>query len=229
MSRVHVILATALLGMTALTACSSNSDTPGSAATAHDSSKPSAFSPVPKPITKDLPQAALTQALLGNGETLPGWSLHDSKQVMEGQYCNTNDAKAAPQGWIRSSDASYEYNGSTRNMTDVDICLFDTAENAHRAYLAVKGKETKKEQAPKPAVGDESTLVLNPGAASDSVYAYSRSGRVNIRVRMDGANGGDPSGAQATLSATLKRLQQLQDGQPATARATDEKVAVPGT
>ncbi|MFD7334889.1 hypothetical protein ACFV98_02650 [Streptomyces violascens] len=228
MSRVRVILATALVGMTALTACSSSSNSPSSASSTQDGGKP-VSSPAPRPITKDLPQAALTQALLGDGETLPGWSLHGDKKVMKGEYCNTSDAHSAPPGWVRSSDASYEYNGSTRNMTYVEICLFDTAENAHRAYLAGKGKETNKEQAPKPPVGDESTLVLNPGAADDAVYGFSRSGKANIRVRVEGGTGGDPSGAQATLSATLKRLQQLQDGKPATARASDEQVAVPGT
>ncbi|WP_329394679.1 hypothetical protein [Streptomyces melanogenes] len=230
MPRVRVTLATAFVAMIALSSCSSSGDEPGSTPGAPAGGKPTAASPAPKPITKPLPQAALTQALLGDGETLPGWSLHGDKSVVEdGQYCNTSHNDSAPRGWMRGSDASYEYNGSTRNMTHVHICLFDTVENAHAAYLAWKGTEASKEQPLKPPVGDESTLVINPGLSDDTVYGFSRSGRANIRVRVEGGTGGDPSGAQATLAATLKRLQQLQDGKPATVRASDEQVAVPGT
>ncbi|GAA3196674.1 MULTISPECIES: hypothetical protein [Streptomyces] len=210
MSRVRVALAAALAGMAALTACSSSNDTPAS-------------SPTPKPITKDLTQADLTQALLGDGETLPGYSLHGAKSTTEGQYCNATDDDSTPKGWARGSDVDYEYNGSTLNMASVHICLFDSAQDAHSTYTAWKGNETNKQQHLKHPVGDESTLVINPGASDDSVYGYSRSGKVNIRVKIDGATGGDPSGAEVMLSATLKRLQQLQDGKPATVTAADEQ------
>ncbi|MFE9454170.1 hypothetical protein [Streptomyces sp. NPDC006739] len=74
-------------------------------------------------------------------------------------------------------------------------------------------------------MGDESTLVVNPGLSDDSVYGYVRSGRVNIRVRIEGGTAGDPSGTQAMLAATLKRLQQLQDGKAATVTVADEQTA----
>ncbi|MFF9157657.1 hypothetical protein ACF1AB_36170 [Streptomyces sp. NPDC014846] len=220
MSRVRAALATALVGLTTLTACSSSSDKPDSASSGN---KPASSSPAPKPIAKELSQAHLTQALLGDGETLPGYTLHGGKSTTEGQYCSKTDADSAPKGWVRGSDADYEYNGSTINMASLHICLFDTAEDAHSAYVSWKGHETNKEQKPKQPVGDENTLVINPGASDDSVYGYLRSGRVNVRVKIDGATGGDPSGAQAMLSATLKRLQQLQDGKPATVTAADEQ------
>ncbi|WP_328314313.1 hypothetical protein OG432_31285 [Streptomyces sp. NBC_00442] len=222
MSRVRLALLTTLVGTAALTACSSGggSSAPSSAS---DGNK-HLSSPAPKPITKELSQAAITQSLPGYGEMTRGWSPHGDKKVIKGEYCNVRDAESAPKGWIRGGDASYEYNGSTRNMSYVDICLFDTAENAHTSYVARKGTETAKEQSPTAPVGDESTLVVNPGASEDSVYGYSRSGRVVVRVRVEGGTGDDPSGAQATLAATLKRLQQLQDGRPATARAVDEQV-----
>ncbi|MFG2141891.1 hypothetical protein [Streptomyces sp. NPDC048650] len=223
MSRVRIALATALVGMAALTACSSSGDKPSSAAGGPDGDKP-VSSPAPKPITKDLAQAAITQALLGDGETLPGWALHGDKDVTDGEYCNTTEADSSPKGWVRGGDTSYEYNGSTRNMAFVNICLFDTAKDAHNAYTKWKGTEASKEQSTKPPVGEESTLVINPGVSEDSVYGFSRSGKVNIRVKIDGGTAGDPSGAQAMLAATLKRLQQLQDGKPATVTATDEQV-----
>lgn len=74
-----------------------------------------------------------------------------------------------------------------------------------------------------------SSYGVSRGACDDTVHGLARSGKANIRVRVGGGRGGDPSGAQATLSATLKRFQQLQDGKPAPVRAADEKVAVPGT
>ncbi|MFI1201666.1 hypothetical protein ACH4VR_19805 [Streptomyces sp. NPDC020883] len=208
--------------MAALTACSSGGDKPSSTSSAPDGSR-SGSSRASKPITKDLAQAGITQALLGDGETLPGWSLHGNKEVGKGESCNTSENDTTPKGWVRGGRAAYEYKGSTRNMAFVHICLFDTAESAHSAYVAWKGTEASKEQPAKPPVGDESTLVINPGASTDSIYGFSRSGRANIRVKIDGGNGGDPSGAQAMLTATLKRLQQIQDGQSATITASDEQ------
>ncbi|MFK0294307.1 hypothetical protein ACIQU6_28075 [Streptomyces sp. NPDC090442] len=222
MSHLRVaFFAIALAGTVTLTACSSGSDAPSSASGTPDGGK-SASSPAPKPITTSVPQAKLTQALLDDGETLPGWSLHGTKRVAKGYSCNTSGTDSAPKGWVRGSQSAYEYKGSTKNMAFVNICLFDTAENAHSAYVAWKGTEKNKQQAPTTSVGEESTLVLNPGLSEDSVYGYSRSGKVDIRVRIDGGNGGDPSGAQAMLTATLKRLQQLEAGNPATITAPDE-------
>lgn len=224
MPRIRLTLATALVGMTALTACSSGGDGPAPTdGTQKKEDKPAA---APRPITEELSQAHLSQALLGDGETLPGWTLHDDKSVTDGQYCNgTQGDDSVPAGWVRGSDASYEYNGSTVDMTHLRICLFKTAEDAHRQYVAWKGTETSKQQKPKVPVGDENTLVINPGLSEDSVYGYVRSGKVNIEVRTEGGTAGDPSGTQAVLVATLKRLQELQDGKPATVTAPDEQAA----
>ncbi|MFF8657542.1 hypothetical protein [Streptomyces huasconensis] len=142
MSRVRVALVAVLAGTAALAACSSSSsDKPESAS---GGGKP-VSSPAPKPITKNLSQAHLTQALLGDGEVLPGYTVHDSKSVTEGQYCNEADDDSIPKGWVRGSDVNYEYNGSTINMASLDICLFDTADEAHSAYTAWKGDETSKQ------------------------------------------------------------------------------------
>ncbi|MFJ9574947.1 hypothetical protein ACIRQF_00985 [Streptomyces sp. NPDC101191] len=227
MSRARAILLTALVGISALTACSSGThpSDPGSG-TQQNGDDPAAAAPAPKPITKELSQAHITQALLGNGETLPGWTLHGDKSVTEGQYCNgASEADSAPAGWIRGGDSSYEYNGSTINMAFIHICVFTSADAAHRQYTEWKGTETSKQQVPKRPVGDENTLVVNPGASEDSVYGYVRSGKASIEVRIEGGAAGDPSGAQAMLAATLKRLQQLQDGHPATVAASDEQAA----
>ncbi|MFF4551093.1 hypothetical protein [Streptomyces sp. NPDC001435] len=225
MSRARVTLVTALVGIAALTACSSSSDKPAPGSGTHNGDEP-VSAPAPKPITKELTQAQITQALLGDGETLPGWSLHGDKSVTEGQYCNgTEEADSAPAGWVRGGDSSYEYNGSTNNMAYIDICLFKSADDARRQYTTWKGTETSKQQNPKRPVGDENTLVINPGLSDDSVYGYVRSGKVNIQVRIEGGTEGDPSGTQAMLTATLKRLQQLQDGKAATVTAPDEQAA----
>lgn len=221
MSRVRLALVTALAGITVLTACSSSSDGPDSASSPKGGDKPAA--PAAKPITQEISQAHLTQALLGDGENLPGYSLHGDKNVTDGQYCNgADDANSAPSGWVRGADSSYEYNGSTVNMAHVSICLFDSADAAHSQYTTWKGSETSKQQTPKKPVGDENTLVA---VGDDSFYGYVRSGKATIQVRIEGGAAGDPSGAQTMLAATLTRLQQLQDGNAATVTATDEQAA----
>ncbi|MGW3208373.1 hypothetical protein [Streptomyces sp. NPDC001135] len=226
MPRARVTLVTALFGIAALTACSSSSDKPAARSGTTQNGDEPVSAPAPKPITKELPQGQITQALLGDGENLPGWSLHGDKSVTEGQYCNgTKEADSAPAGWVRGGDSSYEYNGSTDNMAYIEICLFKSADDARRQYTTWKGTETSKQQNPKKPVGNENTLVINPGLSDDSVYGYVRSGKVDIRVRIEGGTAGDPSGAQAMLAATLKRLQQLQDGKAATATAPDEQAA----
>lgn len=222
MSRARVTLVFALVGTAALTACSS-SDKPAPGSGKENGDKP-VSAPAPKPITKGLTQAQITQALLGDGETLPGWSLHGDKSVTEGQYCNgTKEANSAPAGWVRGGDSSYEYNGSTNNMAFINICFFKSADDAHRQYTTWKGTETSKQQTPQKPMGDENALVINPGLSDDSVYGYVRSGKVNIRVRIEGGTAGDPSSTQAMLAATVKRLQQLQEGKAATVTALDEQ------
>lgn len=210
--------------MAALTACSSDHTTSHASGAASDGKAPPA---APEPITKDIPQGAITRALMGDGEALPEYSLHGDKGVSEGQYCNVTDADAPPKGWVRGGDASYEYQGSTLNMADVRICLLDSTENAQALYSALKGTKDKA-QAPTKAIGDESALLVNPGGTEDYIKGYSRSGKAVIEIRLDGGAGAgqDPSGTQAMLAATLKRLEQVQSGQQATATAAEEQGSI---
>jgi hypothetical protein len=195
-----------LLGIAALTSCSS--DTSGEDAD--------------KPITKQLGQSEIAQALPGSGEVLSGWEPYKGKRVTkDATYCTSSNSAAAPKGWVRGGSAWFIYDGSTDNMMDIGICLYDTAENSKAAYGAWRGKESDKEKALKKQVGEESVLVINPGLSDDTTYALSRSGNVNIRVKIDGT-GGDTTGAEDVLAATLKRLQQVQDGERATATAADQ-------
>ncbi|MFF1684916.1 MULTISPECIES: hypothetical protein [unclassified Streptomyces] len=89
----------------------------------------------------------------------------------------------------------------------------------------MEGHRDKQAADPAKPVGDENTLVVNPGAADDAVYGYVRSDKADIRVRIEGGTAGDPSGTQAMLPAPLKRLPQLQDRKPATLTANDEQVS----
>ncbi|WP_189969560.1 hypothetical protein [Streptomyces violascens] len=209
MSRTGTAALVALLGIAALTSCSSdNSDS-----SAQESDKP---------ITKQLAQGEISQALPGTGEVISGWEAYEGKRVTsEGTSCTASGATAAAKGWVRGGSAWFTYNGSTANMMDVAVCLYDSAENSKDAYGAWRGKESSKEQDLKKKVGEESVLVANPGLSKDTVYAFSRSGNVNIRVKVEGT-GGDRTGAQDVLAATLKRLQQVQDGERPTATAAEQ-------
>ncbi|MGA4847576.1 hypothetical protein ACOBQB_15425 [Streptomyces sp. G5(2025)] len=216
----------AVLATVALAACSADEE-PGSAK--KHSGAENAGRAVAKPITEDLPQGAITQALMGDGEALPEYSLHGDKSVMDTVYCNAQDAKGAPKGWVRGGDASYEYQGSTLNMAHVYICLLDSPADAHAVYTAMKGSEDKPRKPSKP-IGDESALFVNPNGTEDYITGISRSGKAVIEVRLSGGAGAgeDPTGTEAMLAATLKRLQQVQDGKPVTATAAQEKAAVAG-
>ncbi|MBB5122113.1 hypothetical protein AF335_08710 [Streptomyces eurocidicus] len=206
MSRMRTTVLTVALGTLALTSCSSGSEEEAA-----------------KPITTQLGQGELTQAVPGQGELIPGFAPYHAKDVIsKAEYCAREDK--SPKGWVRGSEGSYLYNGSTTNMMEVSICLYDTAEHAESAYKEWKGKEPDKEQAPKKAVGDETALVVNPGLSESSVYGFTRSGVVTIRVKVDGA-GGDTTGTRDMLATTLKRLQQVQDGKRATATAAEEAKA----
>ncbi|MER0477393.1 hypothetical protein ABR737_03275 [Streptomyces sp. Edi2] len=208
MSRTGTAVLVALLGIAALTSCSSDS----SDKSGQESDKP---------ITKQLAQGEISQALPGTGEVISGWEPYKGKRVTsEATYC-TASGGTAPKGWVRGGSAWFDYNGSTDNMMDVGICLYDSAENSKAAYAAWRGKESSKEQGLKKKVGEESVLVTNSGLSKDTVYAFSRSGNVNIRVKVEGT-GGDSTGAQDVLAATLKRLQQVQDGERPTATAAEQ-------
>ncbi|WP_424892180.1 hypothetical protein [Streptomyces sp. XH2] len=206
-TRIAATAFTAVLGLTALTGCSST-----------DSEDEAG-----KPLTKQFEQGEITQALPGAGEVLPRWEPYKGKRVTsEGQYCTKSEQKgASPKGWMRGGSAWFIYDGSTDNMMDIDICQFDTPEDAKSAYTAWKGTESNKERAPKKPVGEESVFVMNPGLSENEIHGFIRSGTVNIRITLQGA-GEDTTGMQDMLAATLKRLQQVQDGKRATATAGDE-------
>ncbi|MCD9144932.1 hypothetical protein [Streptomyces albireticuli] len=202
MSRMRTTALATALGVLALTSCSSGSDEES------------------KPITKQLGQGELTQAVPGVGELIPGWEPYRAKgEISKAEYCADKDK--SPKGWVRGSEGTYMYKGSTNNMMQVSICLFDTPENAKSSYTEWKGKESDKEEALKKKVGDESVLVVNPGLSKDNVYGFSRSGVVTIRVTFD-YPGGDTTGTQDMLATTLKRLQQVQDGKRATATVAEQ-------
>ncbi|MFD8706600.1 hypothetical protein ACFV1W_29025 [Kitasatospora sp. NPDC059648] len=208
MSRTRTTVLTVLLGVTALTSCSSGSGEETGTG---------------KPITKQLAQGDITQALPGNGEMPKGWSLHHDKGVSEsGEYCSggQGEREKSPKGWTRGGSTSYEFNGSTDNMMYVQICQFDSPEDAKNAYASWKrgkGDNDQTEQATKSKVGEESAVILR----EPSAYAYSRTGTVNIEVRVEESKG-DTTGVEDTLAAIVKRLQQVQDGKRATDTAADE-------
>ncbi|MFI0742796.1 hypothetical protein ACH4PU_32645 [Streptomyces sp. NPDC021100] len=207
MSRERIVaaFAAAPLILVGLTGCSS------------DSADESGIS-----LTKQFSQGEIAQALPGDGEVLPGWESYRGKRVIsEGMYCTESANDASPKGWVRGGSAWFILNGSTKNMMEIDVCTFDTPNNAKSAYTAWKGTEPDKEKAPIKAVGDEAVLVVNPGLSKNSVEGFSRSGHVNIRVKVQGT-GGDTTGTQDMLAAVLGRLQQVQDGKRATVTAGDE-------
>ncbi|MFE7485777.1 hypothetical protein [Streptomyces sp. NPDC057552] len=196
----------ALLGVTVLTSCSS------------DNSEGDAD----KPVTKQLSQGEISQALPGTGDVISGWESYKGKrETKEAGYCTASGSTVTPEGWVRGGSAWFAHDGSTNDMMDVSVCLYNTAQHSKAAYAAWRGGEADKEQDLGKPVGEESVLVTNPGRSEGSLSAFSRSGNVNIRVKIDGT-AGDSTGAQDVLAATLKRLQQVQDGQRATATAAEQ-------
>ncbi len=202
MPRTRTSALTVLLSIAALTSCSSGGSD----------------GDVGKPITKQLDQGQIMQALPGSGEVIREWDPYKGKRVSKADDCALVDSPA-PKGWVRAGEAWYIHNGSTDDMADVTICLFDSPENAKSAYAAWKDKDLQ-EQESKDAVGEESMFLVNPDTQG-TVHALSRSGKVAIKVKVD-HTGGDTTGARDMIAATLKRLQQVQDGERATATAADE-------
>lgn len=203
MSRTRIVATslTALAGLVALSGCSSDSGEEAG-----------------KPITKPLDQGQIMQALPGAGEVIREWDPYEGKRVSKADHCALVD-HPAPKGWVRAGEAWYIHNGSTDDMADVTICLFDGPENAKSAYTAWQDKDLKKQDS-KETVGEESAFFINPDT-NGTAYALSRSGNVAIKVKVD-HTGGDTTGARDMITATLKRLQQVQDGERATAKAGDE-------
>ncbi|MFF7730859.1 hypothetical protein [Streptomyces sp. NPDC008001] len=193
----------ALAGLAALTGCSSEASGEGAG----------------KPITQQLSQGQITQALPGAGEVISEWEPYRNKGVVKApDSCALVDSPA-PKGWVRAGRASYLHNGSTDDMAYATICLFDGPDNAKSAYAAWQDKNLQ-EQDSKDTVGEESVFLVDPDAQG-TVYALSRSGSVAIKVEVQHTRG-DTTGAHDMIAATLKRLQQVQDGERATATAADE-------
>ncbi len=172
------------------------------------------------PLTKQLSRGELTQAIPDAEDLVAGYypgSLHKSRPG-ESDDCAPLDTPA-PAGWQRASSGDYDYQGSTVSRgIDLDVCQFDNVAHANAAYE--QWPETD-ETAPLEVgrVGEESVFLAHSGS-SGMVYGYSRSGTVIARVEVEDA-GADATDAHDVLAATIKRLQQVQAGQRATATAPE--------
>ncbi len=110
------------------------------------------------------------------------------------------------------------HDGSTNDLMDVSVCLYDTAQHSRTAYAAwrgggMEGWESRQGAGPRQAGGRGVRARDQPRLQrrrEDSLSAFGRSGNVNIRVKIDGT-AGDSTIAQDILAATLKRLQQVQE------------------
>ncbi|MFG2295838.1 hypothetical protein [Streptomyces sp. NPDC048603] len=228
MIRRHLAVATTLLACLALSACSADKapqEAPSAPAGTPSASGTGEVQPFKDdtdvPLTKQLSQGELTQAIPDAKDVVPGYypgSLHKS---MPGEPDNCAPRKGpTPAGWQRSGRGDYDYQGSTLSRElDLYVCQFDNAEHAKSAYDRWQEREeTAPVQVPR-RVGEESVFLAYSGS-SGAVYGYSRSGTVVVQVRAHDA-GGDPTDARTVLAATITRLQQVQAGRPATTTAAD--------
>ncbi|MFE1414274.1 hypothetical protein ACFW6F_26265 [Streptomyces sp. NPDC058746] len=219
MKHRHLALATALLASLTLSACSSDQASQGAPPATGTSAPPPFKDDTDVPLTKQLARGELTQAIPDAKDVVPGYypgSLHKWPGA-KADSCGPRDA-SPPAGWQQTGRGDYDYQGSTRSREiDLYICQFDDAAHAKTAYDQLQEKqETAPVQGPSP-VGEESAFLAHSGQ-SGTVYAYSRSGNVVVRVRVEDA-GADPTDAHDVLAATIKRLQQVQAGRRATATA----------
>ncbi|MFD0368563.1 hypothetical protein [Streptomyces sp. NPDC059071] len=227
MTRSHIAITTAVLTCLALSACSADKASeqappPAAAPSASGKGEPQPFKDdTDVPLTRQLDRGELTQAIPDAEDVVPGYypgSLHKS---MPGEPDDCAPLKApAPAGWQRAGSGDYDYQGSTLSRgIDLDVCQFDNAAHAKTAYDRWQDKnETAPVKVPG-RVGEESVFLAHSGS-SGTVYGYSRSGTVIVRVRVEDA-GGDATDAHDVLAATIKRLQQVQAGRRATATATE--------
>ncbi|GLF98043.1 hypothetical protein [Streptomyces yaizuensis] len=211
MTRSRFALPAALVTALALTSCSSSDDGNGKAA--KDATELA--------LTKQFTQGEITQAIPEGGEAPAGYDLGNRDKGLPGTADDcTHTEGEKPAGWTRGGDTDYHYQGSTSSrMMDLNICQFDTAANAKSAYSAWTHRDGLTAHELKAKAGDETAFLLN--RKSGSAYAYARSGTVNIEVKIEDASG-DVTDAHDMLSATLKRLQQVQAGKRPTATAAEE-------
>ncbi|MGW1636690.1 hypothetical protein [Streptomyces lavendulae] len=221
-------MTTTLLACLALSACAADKEPQGAppAAAGAPSAKGSAAAQPFKddtdvPLTKQLGQSELTQAIPDAPDVVPGYyrgSSHKSRPGTADDCAPRNGS--APSGWQRAGRGDYDFQGSTLSRElDLDVCQFDSAESAKAAYDRWQDKEERTPVQGSGQVGEES-IFLAYGGSGGSVYGYSRSGTVVARVRLEDA-GGDATDAHDVLAATVKRLQQVQAGRRATATAAE--------
>lgn len=223
MTRSHIPLVAALLACLTLSACSEDKAAPAAAGAPSVSGAGEAGSSSDGPdlpVTKQLSRGELTQAIPDAEDVVPGYlpgSLH--KRVLgEPDDCAPLDAPA-PAGWQRAGSGDYDYQGSTVSRgIDLDVCQFGSVAHAKAAY---KQWPVTDETAPLDTgrVGEESVFLAHTGS-SGMVYGYSRTGTVIVRVKVEDA-GADSTDAHDVLAATIRRLQQVQAGQRATATAPE--------
>ncbi|MFF8786747.1 hypothetical protein [Streptomyces sp. NPDC015125] len=209
MSHRRIAIPAALLAALALSSCSTSGG--GSAEQGEGD----------KPLTKSFSQGEITQAIPAGGDAPAGYQLSDLGKGSPGTAddCSRTEGES-PRGWKRGGDTSYYYNGSSASrMMDLNICQFDTPENAKNAYQSWAHRPDLTKQGVKEKVGEESTYLVHN--KTGSAYAYTRSGSVNIEVKIEDS-GGDGTDSHDMLAATLKRLQQVQAGKRPTATAADE-------
>ncbi|MFK0047797.1 hypothetical protein ACIQU4_27675 [Streptomyces sp. NPDC090741] len=206
-SRIAVVPAV-LLAALAVTSCSSGSD-----------DKP-AKEANGQPISKQFSQGEITQAIPDRGEAPAGYDPGSLGKDRPGTADDcTHTEGGSPKGWARAGDTNFFYNGSSRSrMMDLAVCQFDSPENAKTAYTAwVKREGLTPVQAKQTSVGEESSFLVSK---TGSVYAYARSGTVNIEVKVADA-GEDATAAHDMAATVLKRLQQIQAGKRPTATAAE--------
>ncbi|MCP3758322.1 hypothetical protein [Streptomyces sp. TBY4] len=228
MTRSHIALTPVLLACLTLSACSANEAPTGAPAAPAGGPSVRGTGEVEPfkddtdvPLTKQLSQSQITQAIPDAEDVVPDYypgSLH-KRSPGDPDDCSPRNGPA-PAGWQRSGRGKYDYQGSTVSREiDLHVCQFDNAEHARTAYDQWQEKEeTTPVTVPRP-VGEESLFITYAGS-SGTVYGYSRSGTVIVRVRVQDA-GEDPTDAHDVLAATITRLQQVQAGRRATTTASD--------
>lgn len=210
MTRSRIAVPALLLAALALSACSSSN--PGGNKIKDDADQP---------LTKQFSQGEITQVIPEAGEAPAGYDLGDRGKGRPGTADDCSHTEdESPRGWKIGGDTEYFYNGSSRSrMMELNICQFDTTGNSRNAYTAWTHRSGLTKQGTKAKVGEESAFLLDN--RSGSVYAYTRSGTVNIEVELEDS-GGDATSAHDMLAAILKRLEQVQAGKRPTATAADE-------
>ncbi len=230
MTHSHLAITTALLACLTLSACSADKapqgapSAPAGAPAASGPDKAQPFKEDTVPLTKQLSQGDLTQAIPDAKDVVPGYwpGTGHKSQPGKSYLCDPPHAPAnapAPAGWQRAGQGDYDYQGSTSSRgIDLVVCQFDTAAHAKAAHDQWQENEERTPVEVPARVGEESVFLAH--LPSGMVFGYSRSGTVIARISVEDT-GGDPADAYDVLAATIKRLQQVQAGRRATATAAE--------